>query len=277
MELNARIQVEHAVSEMLTGIDLVREQIRVSAGLPLPFRQSDIVPRGAAIECRINAEDPARAFAPAPGRLDVFEPPAGPWTRVDTGYRTGDRIPVNYDSLLAKVIVWAPDRTQAIARMDRALAELDVQGRGVFTTATLHRAILRHPEFVADEHTVQFLDQHLSDLIDRTDAVLPSTVQIPPVTLRGVPAMPSPSFTLSDLMTMLTTTAGLDPAVHTSDPEATLEDVGLDSLAFLALQTELINRFGFELDDDVTAQATLGEMAAHIDTMLGSVVTAEAS
>jgi acetyl-CoA carboxylase biotin carboxylase subunit len=110
MELNARIQVEHPVTEMLTGIDLVREQILIAAGAPLGYRQQDVVARGAAIECRINAEDPTRGFVPAPGLLEVFAPAAGPWTRVDTGYHAGDRIPPNYDSLLAKLIVWAPDR-----------------------------------------------------------------------------------------------------------------------------------------------------------------------
>src|SRR3712207_6926709 len=98
MEMNARIQVEHPVTELLTGIDLVREQILVSAGLRLQLRQSDIVPRGAAIECRINAEDPARGFAPAPGRLDVLQVPDGPWTRFDTGYRQGDTGRPDYDS-----------------------------------------------------------------------------------------------------------------------------------------------------------------------------------
>jgi acetyl-CoA carboxylase, biotin carboxylase subunit len=171
MEMNARIQVEHPVTELLTGVDLVREQILVSAGRRLQLRQSDIVPRGAAIECRINAEDPARGFAPAPGRLDVLQVPDGPWTRFDTGYRQGDTVSPDYDSLLGKLVVWAPDREQAIRRMDRALAELRVEGPGVHTTIALHRALLRDPDVTADRHDVQFLDRQLPEVLARAAAI----------------------------------------------------------------------------------------------------------
>ncbi len=177
MEMNARIQVEHPVTELLTGIDLVREQILVAAGRRLPFRQEDVVPRGAAIECRINAEDPTRGFAPAPGRLDVLQVPDGPWTRFDTGYRQGDAVSPDYDSLLGKLVVWAPDRDQAIRRMDRALAEMRVEGPGVHTTIALHRALLRDPDVVADRHDVQFLDRALPEVLaraaDTTDSPAP--------------------------------------------------------------------------------------------------------
>jgi acetyl-CoA carboxylase biotin carboxylase subunit len=159
MEMNARIQVEHPVTEMVTGIDLVREQIRIAAGWPLAVAQGDIALTGAAIECRINAEDPARAFAPTPGPLAEFGLPAGPWTRVDSGYRPGDTVPPNYDSLLAKVVVWAPDRAAALDRMDRALAELRVAGPGLATTADFHRRVLRDPRFRAGEHDLTFVDQ----------------------------------------------------------------------------------------------------------------------
>ncbi len=159
MEMNARIQVEHPVTEMITGVDLVQEQIRIAAGQPLSVAQQDINPSGAAIECRINAEDPARGFAPTPGVLSEFRPPAGPWTRVDSGYRQGATVPPNYDSLLAKVVVWAPDRAGALARMERALAEFEVSGPGIATTAAFHRAILRDPRFRAGEHDLSFIDQ----------------------------------------------------------------------------------------------------------------------
>jgi acetyl-CoA carboxylase, biotin carboxylase subunit len=165
MEMNARIQVEHPVTEMLTGVDLVREQLLVADGRRLQLRQEDVVARGAAIECRINAEDPARGFAPAPGHLDVLQAPGGPWTRFDAGYRQGDDISPHYDSLLGKLVVWAPDRDQAIRRMDRALGELRVEGPGVHTTIALHRALLRDPDVAADRHDVEFLDRRLPDLV----------------------------------------------------------------------------------------------------------------
>ena len=167
MEMNARIQVEHPVTEMLTGVDLVREQLLVAGGRRLQLQQEDVVPRGAAIECRINAEDPARGFAPAPGHLDVLRAPGGPWTRFDTGYRQGDDVSPHYDSLLGKLIVWAPDRDQAIRRMDRALAELRVEGPGLRTTVDLQRALLRHPDVRADRHDIEFLDRSLPALLSR--------------------------------------------------------------------------------------------------------------
>jgi acetyl-CoA carboxylase biotin carboxylase subunit len=162
MEMNARIQVEHPVTEMVTGIDLVRQQILIAAGEGLGFAQSDVRLDGASVQCRINAEDPARGFAPTPGVLDVFTAPAGPWTRVDSGYPQGSRVSPYYDSLLAKVVVWAPDRQQALDRMLRALGELRVEGKGVATTAGLLREVVNHPVFRADEHSIQFLERHLA-------------------------------------------------------------------------------------------------------------------
>jgi acetyl-CoA carboxylase, biotin carboxylase subunit len=162
MEMNARIQVEHPVTEMVTGIDLVREQIRIAANGRLSLQQSDVVIRGASIECRVNAEDPSRGFAPTPGPLDVFDPPGGPWTRVDSGYTAGSQVSPHYDSLLAKVIVWAPDRAQALSRMDRALREFRVIGRGVATTIDFARSIITHPTFRAGNHTTGFVDQLMS-------------------------------------------------------------------------------------------------------------------
>ncbi|MBP2327261.1 acetyl-CoA carboxylase biotin carboxylase subunit [Kibdelosporangium banguiense] len=155
IEMNSRIQVEHPVTEAVTGVDLVREQFKVAAGLPLSFTQDDIRSQGVALECRINAEDPARDFAPCPGEVTEFVPPGGPFVRVDTHAYAGWRVPPDYDSLLAKVIVWAPDREQALARMTRALAEFRISGRGVRTTRALLQSVLADPVFRAGTHTTQ--------------------------------------------------------------------------------------------------------------------------
>ncbi|GAA3383081.1 acetyl-CoA carboxylase biotin carboxylase subunit [Cryptosporangium minutisporangium] len=162
MEINARIQVEHPVTEVCTGVDLVREQLRIAAGLTLPFTQDDIEPRGAAIECRVNAEDTEAGFRPTPGLLERFRPPSGPGIRVDSGFREGDRVPPTYDSLIAKLIVWAPDREQAIARTERALAEFVVEGPGVRTTIPLLRRLVTHPSFVAATHSTRFVDEYMA-------------------------------------------------------------------------------------------------------------------
>lgn len=152
MEVNCRLQVEHPVTEMVTGIDLVAAQIRIAAGEPLEYKQDEIESRGAAIECRINAEDPVRDFAPTPGELSECVLPGGPFVRVDTHVAPGYRVPALYDSLLAKVIVWAPDRDAAIARMRRALAELHIGGETVTTTAGFMDTLLDHPTFRAVRH-----------------------------------------------------------------------------------------------------------------------------
>jgi acetyl-CoA carboxylase biotin carboxylase subunit len=152
MEVNCRIQVEHPVTEMVTGVDLVAEQLRVAAGEPLRLRQQDLRLRGTAIECRINAEDPDRGFAPAPGVLREFVPAAGPFVRVDTHMRPGAVIAPEYDSLIAKLIVWAPDRNGAIARMQRALGEFRMAGDGVQTTKEFLGRVLDHPDFRAARH-----------------------------------------------------------------------------------------------------------------------------
>ena len=157
IEVNCRIQVEHPVTEAITGVDLIREQIRVAAGIPLALRQEDIRPRGVAVECRVNAEDPARDFAPAPGLLDEFLPPGGPFVRVDTHAYPGWRVPTEYDSLLAKVIAWGPDRQQALSRMDRALAEFRISGKGVRTTVDLLREVLADQSFAAGTHDTSLL------------------------------------------------------------------------------------------------------------------------
>jgi acetyl-CoA carboxylase, biotin carboxylase subunit len=156
IELNARLQVEHPVSELVTGIDLVREQLRVAAG-ELLSATGRAERNGHAIEIRINAEDPAREFLPVPGRIERFRPPLGPGVRVDTHIEDGAVIPPNYDSLLAKVVVWDVDRPSAIDRSLRALAELEVVG--VPTTAPAARDVLRTEEFAAGRYSTSFLEE----------------------------------------------------------------------------------------------------------------------
>jgi acetyl-CoA carboxylase, biotin carboxylase subunit len=158
MEVNCRIQVEHPVTEQVTGVDLVREQLRIAAGYGLSLRQEDIQPRGVAIECRINAEDPRRGFLPTPGVIDEFQAPSGPFVRVDTHGYPHFRVTADYDPLIAKVTVWAPDRRQAIERADRALEEFRVSGRGVHTTTEFLREVLRDPRFRAAKHTTRMVD-----------------------------------------------------------------------------------------------------------------------
>jgi acetyl-CoA carboxylase biotin carboxylase subunit len=162
MEMNARIQVEHPVSELITGVDLIQEQIRVAAGEELSVRQDDLAVDGHAIECRINAEDPDRDFAPAAGRLEVYVPPGGPWTRVDSHCYPGWTIAPYYDSLIAKVIVWAPDRATAIDRMQRALAEFQVDGRGIRTTIPFHLRVLADEQFRSGDVSTDFLEHFLA-------------------------------------------------------------------------------------------------------------------
>ncbi|MFI7441598.1 acetyl/propionyl/methylcrotonyl-CoA carboxylase subunit alpha [Nonomuraea indica] len=161
IEANCRIQVEHPVTEMVTGVDLVREQLRVAAGLPLAAG-AGAAARGVSIECRVNTEDPGRGFLPTPGLIEEFVPPGGPFTRVDTHGVPGVRVSADYDSLLAKVVVWAPDRDQAISRMDRALEEFRVSGRGVCTTIGFLREVLAHPDFRRAEHDTSLADEMTS-------------------------------------------------------------------------------------------------------------------
>jgi acetyl-CoA/propionyl-CoA carboxylase biotin carboxyl carrier protein len=147
--MNTRIQVEHTVTELVTGVDLVREQVLVAAGEPLAFAQGDVRFRGHAIECRVNAEDPANGFLPAPGAITAYREPAGPGVRVDSGVTEGSEVVGLYDPLVAKLVVWDTDRERARRRMLRALEEYVVEG--VTTLLGFHRALLEHPCFVAGE------------------------------------------------------------------------------------------------------------------------------
>jgi acetyl-CoA carboxylase, biotin carboxylase subunit len=160
IEMNTRIQVEHPVTEMITGIDIVREMIRIAQGQPLAFAQSEITIRGAAIEVRINAEDPERNFRPSPGRIAALALPAGPGVRVDTMLYPGYVVPPYYDSLLAKIIVHAETRESALARLRRALDELEVDG--VFTTAPLHKRLARLAEVQSARFDTGFLERLLT-------------------------------------------------------------------------------------------------------------------
>jgi len=152
MEMNTRIQVEHPVTEMLTGVDLVKAQLRIAGGEPIGLAQDDVVLTGHAIECRVNAEDPDAGFMPSPGLLTQVRLPGGAGVRVDSHVYAGYTVPPFYDSLIAKVICWGRDRPEAIARMQRALGEMKVEG--VATTIGFHRRLLAAPAFVRGEvHT----------------------------------------------------------------------------------------------------------------------------
>ncbi len=164
IEMNTRIQVEHPVTELVTGVDLVREQLRVASGLPLSFTQEDVKVTGHAIECRINAEDPERDFMPCPGTVSFLHLPGGPGVRVDTALYTGYEVPPYYDSLAAKVLACAPTRLEAIRRMRRALEELIVEGFP--TNAPLAHLIMHDPAFVRGQYDTSFMDKNLDRLLE---------------------------------------------------------------------------------------------------------------
>jgi len=160
LEMNTRLQVEHPVTELVTGRDLVKDQLRIAAGEKLGFGQDDVALHGWAIECRINAEDPFASFIPSPGTVVGLRAPGGPWVRDDTGVYAGCTIPRFYDTLMAKLIVWGPDREAAIARMTRALGEYKVAG--VQTTIPILERIIRHPDFVAGLLSTGFMERLLA-------------------------------------------------------------------------------------------------------------------
>ena len=159
IEMNTRLQVEHPVTEMITGLDLVREQIRVAEGEPLSVAQEDVQFRGHAIECRINAEDP-RTFAPSPGLVKAYHAPGGMHVRVDSGLYAGYKVPPYYDSMIAKLIVYGRTRRGCLMRLRRALAEMAIEGPT--TTIPLHRALLDDPEFQNGDYTIKWLEEWLA-------------------------------------------------------------------------------------------------------------------
>ena len=163
IEMNTRIQVEHPITEMVTGIDLIKQQIRIASGLPLSFKQEDISLQGHSIECRINAEDPFHNFRPCPGKVNFMHLPGGPGVRVDTMLYTGYTLPTQYDSMVAKVIVHAPTRLEAIKRMRRALSELVIEG--ITTNQTLQFYILHQPDYIKGHFNTSFIETHLDEMV----------------------------------------------------------------------------------------------------------------
>ncbi|PSN19244.1 acetyl-CoA carboxylase biotin carboxylase subunit, partial [filamentous cyanobacterium CCP5] len=160
MEMNTRIQVEHPVTEMITGIDLIAEQIRIAQGQPLSIRQDQVKLRGHAIECRINAEDPDHNFRPNPGRISGYLAPGGLGVRMDSHVYTDYEIPPYYDSLIGKLIIWGPDRKTAILRMRRALRECAITG--LPTTIGFHQRVLEHPDFLEGKIYTNFVNQMMA-------------------------------------------------------------------------------------------------------------------
>lgn len=176
LEMNTRLQVEHPVTEMVVGIDLVKEQIRIAAGEPLKWRQEDVRLRGAALECRIYAEDPANNFFPSPGLITRLQAPRGPGIRSDSGVYEGWTVPLEYDPLLAKLVAWGSDRAEAIARMRRALGEYEISG--IETTIPFFRRALEHPDLVAGRIDTGFIDRVLSDGLLREEERSPEEERV---------------------------------------------------------------------------------------------------
>jgi pyruvate carboxylase subunit A len=192
LEVNARIQVEHPVTEMVTGIDIVKEQIRIASGLPLSVRQEDVVVRGSALECRINAEDPLNDFAPTPGKISSHQPPGGAGVRVDSGILGSTNIPPFYDPMISKLIVWGRDRNEAIERMQRALFEYILTGTRC--NIPFHRAVMENARFIKGDLDTHFIESEvaLGDTIKRimdTQPLLQDKVPAPSVDKKKIAAI----------------------------------------------------------------------------------------
>jgi len=169
LEVNARVQVEHPVTEMVTGVDIVKEQLGIASGLPLSLKQQDVRMNGWAMECRINAEDPLNDFAPCPGKLKAYHPPGGTGVRVDGGVYTSYTIPPYYDPMIAKLIVWGRERNETIRRMQRALYEYVILG--IQTNIPFHKAVMKNPRFGAGELETHFIERETT-LLDDMKAIL---------------------------------------------------------------------------------------------------------
>lgn len=169
LEVNARIQVEHPVTEMVTGIDIVKEQIRIASGFPINIKQEDVKWNGWAIECRINAEDPLNDFAPCPGRIKGYHTPGGPGVRLDNGVYTSYNIPPFYDPMISKLIVWGKDRHEAILRMRRALSEYLILG--ITTNIPFHKAVMQNSKFIRGELNTHFIEQE-SEIMDEMEKII---------------------------------------------------------------------------------------------------------
>ncbi len=166
LEMNTRLQVEHPITEWVTGVDLVAQMVKIAAGEKLSFGQADLHQRGASIECRVYAEDPSQNFLPSPGKLEKLRTPAGPWVRDDSGFYEGATVPSHYDPLVSKLSVWAPDRPAAIAKMRRALSEYVVTG--IRTNLVFHEKLLADPEFAAGRYHTGFLPENAERLLGYT-------------------------------------------------------------------------------------------------------------
>jgi len=164
LEVNARVQVEHPVTEMVTGVDIVKEQIRIASGLPLSMKQKEVRMKGSAIECRINAEDPLNDFVPTPGKIKSYHSPGGTGIRVDSGVYTSYTIPPFYDPMISKLIVWGRDRNEAITRMRRALYEYIIVG--IKNNIPFHKAVMENPRFVKGELGTHFIDSEITLMDD---------------------------------------------------------------------------------------------------------------
>jgi acetyl-CoA/propionyl-CoA carboxylase biotin carboxyl carrier protein len=189
LEMNTRLQVEHCVTEEVSKLDLVAEQFRIASGEALSIAQPDVALQGHAIECRINAENPAKKFLPSPGTITRLRLPAGPGVRWDGGYEEGDTISQYYDNLIGKLVVWAPDRDRAIARTKRALEEFEIAG--VKTTIPAHLALVTHPDFAAVRHSTKWVEDELDQaLFADVAAPVPASAageERPPLVERTLP------------------------------------------------------------------------------------------
>ncbi len=159
LEMNTRIQVEHPITEAITGLDLVKEMIRIAAGEPLTIRQHEVAIHGHAIEARIYAENPQKGFLPSPGRIEHWREPEGPGVRVDSGVEVGTQVTIHYDPMLAKLVVWGRDRSEALARLARAVKEFEVEG--IHTSLAFHRQLVQHPVFLQGRYDTGFIGEHM--------------------------------------------------------------------------------------------------------------------